>query len=148
LVVLAIGAATVSSWEVAGGRFGSLAPFLAAGFGAQVLLGALSYLVPVALGGGPAPVRAATAVLDRGGAPRVAVVNAGLLMCALPVPSIVQAVSAVLVLAGLASFIPLLFLALRASRIARRAPAAPATEPRAGQSGRPTERDRRVDLSG
>jgi nitrite reductase (NO-forming) len=116
LVVLAIGVATAASWEVAGDRLGWLAPFLAAGFGAQVLLGALSYLVPVVLGGGPTQVRATNAVLSRGGALRIAVVNAGLLVSALPVPSTVGMMCWILVLAGLAAFIPLLFLAIRASR--------------------------------
>ena len=114
---------TAGSWAQAGSRFGLLTPFLAAGFGAQVLLGALSYLVPVALGGGAGPVRAANAVLDRGGAFRIVVVNAGLLVCVLPVPSLVRVVSSVLVLAGLAAFLPLVVLAVRAARLARTADA-------------------------
>ena len=118
LVVLAAGVATAPSWEVAGQRFGWLAPFLAAGFGAQVLLGALSFLLPVSLGGGAGPVRATNATLDRGGALRVAVVNAGLLMCALPVPSLVRVLCSALVLVALAAFLPLLFLAIRSSRAA------------------------------
>jgi nitrite reductase (NO-forming) len=120
LVVLAISVATAPSWHVAGDRLGWLAAFLAAGFGAQVLLGALSYLVPVVLGGGPARVRAANAVLEAGGALRVVMVNAGLLVCALPVPSLVRVMSSALVLAGLAAFIPLLFLAVRASRAVKK----------------------------
>jgi nitrite reductase (NO-forming) len=119
---------TAGSWAEAGSRFAWLTPFLAAGFGAQVLLGALSYLVPVALGGGAVPVRAANAVLDRGGAFRVVVANAGLLICALPVPSIVRVVCSLLVLGALAAFVPLLLVAIRASRTARRAGAeAPVT---------------------
>ena len=123
---------TAGSWAQAGDRFGLLTPFLAAGFGAQVLLGALSYLVPVALGGGASPVRAANAVLDRGGALRVAAVNAGLLVCALPVPSLVRVAASVVVLAALAAFVPLLFLAIGASRRAKRAgvPAAGPLPPR------------------
>jgi nitrite reductase (NO-forming) len=119
MVVLAIGVAIAPSWDAVGVQVGWLATFLAAGFGAQVLLGALSYLVPMALGGGPAPVRAANAVLDKGGALRVVVVNAALLVCALPVPGIVRVLCSVLVLGGLAAFIPLLFLAIRASRVAK-----------------------------
>jgi nitrite reductase (NO-forming) len=122
LVALAAGFATASSWSVAGGRFETVTPVLAAGFGAQVLLGALSYLVPVVLGGGPTPVRAADAVLARGGALRIALVNGGLLVAVLPVPSIVRVLASTLVLGGLASFLPLLFLAMRASRRAKAAP--------------------------
>jgi nitrite reductase (NO-forming) len=110
---------TASSWVQAGERFGLLTPFLAAGFGAQVLLGALSYLVPVALGGGAIPVRAANEVLDRAGALRIAVTNAGLLVCVLPVPGVVRVACSALVLVALASFVPLLFLAIRAVRVAR-----------------------------
>ena len=120
LVVLAVGIGTAASWIEAGARFSWLVPFLAAGFGAQVLLGALSYLVPVALGGGPTPVRAATEVLDRAGPLRVTVVNAGLLVCVLPVPSAVRVLASVLVLAGLAATLPLLVLAVRASRAAKK----------------------------
>ncbi|CCG05669.1 multicopper oxidase domain-containing protein [Blastococcus saxobsidens] len=136
LTAAAVGVGTAGSWAQAGDRFGWLTPFLAAGFGTQVLLGALSYLVPVALGGGAGPVRAANAALDRGGAFRIVVVNAGLLVCALPVPSIVRVACSLLVLAGLATFVPLLFLAIRAARLARRAPAAepsPAPSPAPGR---------------
>jgi nitrite reductase (NO-forming) len=121
LVVLAIGVGTATSWAQAGARVGWLTPFLAAGFGAQVLLGALSYLVPVALHGGPRAVRAADAALDKGGPLRIVVVNAGLLLCALPVPSVVRVLSSALALGGLAAFLPLLFVAIRASRHAKRA---------------------------
>ena len=116
LVALAIGVATAASWEVAGDRLDGLSLFLVAGFGAQVLLGALSYLVPVVLGGGPARVRAAVAVLDKGPVVRIVVVNASLLVCALPVPSLVRVICAPLVVGGLAAFIPLLILSIRASR--------------------------------
>ncbi|HQR28042.1 MAG TPA: copper oxidase, partial [Nocardioides sp.] len=105
---LALGLATAASWAEADDTFDRVTPFLAAGFGAQVLLGALSYLVPVVLGGGPTPVRAATAVLDRGGALRVALVNAGLVVCALPAPPLVRVLASALALAGLAAFLPLL----------------------------------------
>ena len=116
LVVLAAGIGTAGSWAAAGRVFEWLTPFLAAGFGAQVLLGALSYLVPVALGGGPTAVRAANAVLDYGSPLRITVTNAGLLVCALPVPSAVRVLTSIVVLCSLASWLPLLVLALRASR--------------------------------
>ncbi len=122
LATLAVGLATTSSWRVADERLSWITPALAAGFGAQVLLGALSYLVPVALGGGPGAARAANTVLDRGGALRIALVNGGLLVCMLQVPTLVRVLSSALVLGGLASFIPLLFLAIRASRKAKAAP--------------------------
>ncbi|MDO8147485.1 multicopper oxidase domain-containing protein [Isoptericola sp. b515] len=119
LMALTLGIGTASSWAEAGTRFEWSVPFLAAGFGAQLLLGALGYLVPVALGGGPAPVRTANAVLDRAAPLRVAVTNAGLLVCVLPVPSTVRVLASVLVLASLAATLPLLVLAVRASRRAK-----------------------------
>jgi nitrite reductase (NO-forming) len=128
LVTQAIGIATVSSWGVAGDRVGRIAPYLAAGFGAQVLLGALSYLLPIALAGGPAPVRAANAVLDTCGRTRVVLINAGLLVTVLPVAGPVRTACSAIVLAGLASFLPLLMLAFRASRRARQQPAMPGNE--------------------
>ncbi|MGZ4592812.1 MAG: hypothetical protein ACXV3C_03025 [Actinomycetes bacterium] len=121
LATLAVGIATASSWDAADERVSWLTPALAAGFGAQVLLGALSYLVPMALGGGPRAVRAGTTALDRGGALRITLVNAGLLVCMLPVAGLMRGLSSALVLGGLAAFIPLLFLAIRASRKARAA---------------------------
>lgn len=124
LIALVVGIGTAASWTEARATFGWLVPFLAAGFGAQLLLGALGYLVPVALGGGPAPVRAATAVLDRAAPLRVVVTNAGLLLCVLPVPGTVRVLVSVLVLASLASTLPLLVLAVRASRAAKAVPAA------------------------
>ena len=94
----------------------SLTPGLAAGFGAQVLLGALSYLIPVVAGGGPSGARAANVELDRGGALRVGVTNAGVLVFLLPSPSMVRVVVSAFVLAALASFLPLMFRAVSAAR--------------------------------
>lgn len=119
LVALVVGFASAASWSEVDGRFTWFTPFLAAGFGAQLLLGALSYLVPVALGGGPGPVRAANAVLDRAGLLRVVATNAALLVCVLPVPPAVRVLSSSVVLVALASFLPLLLLALRTSRAVR-----------------------------
>jgi len=138
LATLAVGVAAAPTWDVVDDRVSWLTPFLAAGFGAQVLLGALSYLVPMALGGGPAAVRAANTVLDRSGALRVVLVNGGLLVAVLPVPSVVRVVSTLLVLGGLAAFVPLLVLSIRASR---RAKATPPVVPGAGTDRRPARPD-------
>ena len=131
VALLAIAVATAPSWHAVHDRVEWFTPALAAGFGAQVLLGALSYLIPVALGGGPTPVRAANTVLDRAAPLRVVLVNGGLLVCLLPVPSLVRVLASVLVLVGLAWFLPLLFSGMRASRRAKASPApAPASRPR------------------
>lgn len=120
LAVLAVGIGAAQSWAEVSERFGWLTPYLAAGFAAQVLLGALSYLMPVALGGGARPTRAANAAFDSGGPFRVAAVNAGLLVCVLPVPSVVRVLASMLVLGAMVSWLPLMILAIRASRRTKR----------------------------
>lgn len=132
LIVLVVAVAAAPSWAAVGTRLDALAVPLAAGFGAQVLLGALSYLIPVVLGGGPAAVRAANTEFERAGALRITLVNGGLLLCVLPVPSLVRVLCSVLVLVGLAGFLPLAFRGMRASR---RAKADPPPRPRGDRSG-------------
>jgi nitrite reductase (NO-forming) len=124
LVALIVGIGTASSWPHADDRLDWLVPFLAAGFGAQILVGALSYLVPVALGGGPTRVRAANAVLDVAAPLRVVLTNAGLLVCALPVPSTARLLASTLVLGSLAATLPLLLMAVLASHKAKTHPIA------------------------
>ena len=122
LVVLCV--ASLASWgsSIAGVRAAIdwAAPFLAAGFAAQVLLGALSYLVPVVLGGGPAAVRAGTAVFDAGGTLRVATANAALFVCALPVTSLMRVAASVLYLVAMTWFLPLFMRALKKQKSAKR----------------------------
>ncbi len=89
----------------------------AVGFVAQVLFGALSYLLPVMLGGGPAAVRHTTSITQRFGAWRVTVTSLGLLVCLLPVPSLVRVTASVLVLVALCFTPPLL---VRAAVVAHR----------------------------
>ncbi|WP_408015941.1 multicopper oxidase domain-containing protein [Rhodococcus chondri] len=116
LAYLTVGLATASNpqdaVEVAGGATAALL----AGFLVQVLLGALTYLIPVIIGG-RAAVQGAMAELERGAPWRLSVANAGLLLCVLPVPSLVRVTSSVLVLVAFASFLPL---AVRAVVVARR----------------------------
>ncbi|MEJ1088209.1 multicopper oxidase domain-containing protein [Microbacterium sp. Mu-80] len=99
--------------------FGQVVPYLAAGFAAQVLLGALSYLIPVVLGGGPSPVRIGTAAFDAGGVLRVTVANAALAVCALPVSSLLRVVASMMYLVAMASFLVILPRAMRAQRRAK-----------------------------
>lgn len=127
--------ATSRDWTQMGQHFDTIAPYLAAGFGAQILLGALSYLVPVVLGGGPRPVRAAATVFDRGAAWRVSMANAALLACALPVSSLVRVLCSVLYLGAMGSFIPLLFIAMKAHRAAKQELVQFAGQPRTRERG-------------
>jgi nitrite reductase (NO-forming) len=93
-----------------------VAPYLAAGFVAQMLLGALSYLVPTVLGGGPARSRASHREFDRLGPLRVAVINAGLAVTLLPVPAGVRTVVGAVILLAFATFLVLLVRAITAWR--------------------------------
>ncbi|MGP5381024.1 multicopper oxidase domain-containing protein [Glutamicibacter arilaitensis] len=122
---------TSGSWEQMGKHFDAIAPYLVAGFGAQILVGALSYLIPVALGGGPRPLKLANAVFDRGAAWRIAMANVALLACALPVSSLVRVFCSVLYLIAMATFILLLFTALKTHRKAK-AELAQAQQPGSG----------------
>ncbi|MGO2744979.1 multicopper oxidase domain-containing protein [Microbacterium sp.] len=99
--------------------FDQTVPYLVAGFAAQVLPGALSYLIPVVLGGGPTPVRVGTAAFDRLGVLRVSTANAALLVCALPVSSLMRVAASILYLVAMASFLVIMFIAMRAQRRAK-----------------------------
>jgi len=109
------------TWELVTDRLGLLVIPLAAGFAAQVLLGALTYLVPVVLGGGPAIVRGTRARLERGNALRVVLINVGLVVLVLPVPAFVHVLVSVLVLGAFAAFLPLLVSAVLYAVLAKRA---------------------------
>ncbi|WP_462417510.1 multicopper oxidase domain-containing protein [Kytococcus sp. Marseille-QA3725] len=112
--------ATTDSWQEFADGFGWTTAVVVAGFAAQLLTGALSYLMPVAIGGGKTVVRAAASRFDRWAAVRLTVTNLGLLLCLLPVPSVVRVIVSTLVLLSLASFIPLMFAAVKAAVRARR----------------------------
>jgi len=122
VTILGVGVLVAPSWMDAHDLADALTPGLAAGFGAQVLLGAMSYLVPVVVGRGPAGARAANVEMDRGGALRVAIVNVGTAVFLLPAPSPVRVVVSAVVLVAFAAFLPLMFRAMRAARRARQQP--------------------------
>lgn len=107
---------TASDWgEAASGVVWLIGPF-AAGFAAQVLLGALSYLLPVVIGGGPEVSRRTSLELNRAALYRVAVVNLGIIVYLLPVPSVVKVVDSLLVFVVMFVF---LILATRAVIVSR-----------------------------
>ncbi|WP_029146332.1 multicopper oxidase domain-containing protein [Microbacterium luticocti] len=97
-----------------------IVPYLAAGFAAQVLVGALSYLIPVVVGGGPTPVRIGTAAFDRLGALRVSTANAALFVCALPVTSLMRVAASLLYFIAVASFLVMMLTGMRAQARAKR----------------------------
>ncbi|MFC4463920.1 multicopper oxidase domain-containing protein [Streptomyces xiangluensis] len=64
----------------------ALLPVLLIGFVAQILIGALTYLLPVVLSSGPKDRTAIRALLERGWLPRLVVLNTGVALAALPLP--------------------------------------------------------------
>ncbi|QDZ16768.1 copper oxidase [Humibacter ginsenosidimutans] len=84
IVAFGVRVATAGSWQgVASGFVALLVPF-GIGFAAQLVMAALSYLLPVVFGGGPVKVRATNVELDRFGLFRVVVVNGAVLLAVIP----------------------------------------------------------------
>lgn len=118
-VVVALGVAALTAgqdWAALGDGIARLAVPMTAGFLAQVLLGALAYLIPVMAGRGPRSRAAAAAEFDRAAVFRVCATNAGLAVFQLPLPSLVSVGVSVLVLAVLASALVLAVRGLVAAR--------------------------------
>lgn len=117
-VALSAGA---DSAEAARSAFAAV-PFLVAGFVAQVLIGALSYLLPVVLGGGPSAVRVGTAAFNRFGKIRVTAANVALLAAAAStlaeLPDAVTTLCAGVFLCSTASFLPIMAVAMRTQHLA------------------------------
>ncbi len=109
-----------ADWRDVADGYGFPVTAFVVGFGLQLLFGALSWLIPSVLGGGAGAVRAGQAWFDRLAVARLVLVNAGLLLCLLPVPSVVRVVVSTLVLVALAAFLPVLFGAVRAVLTAQR----------------------------
>lgn len=107
LVLALVRSVRVHSWALLNEQFGALTTMFVVGFAGQVLLGALSFLLPTVLGGGPSVVRAGLARIGRWGLGRVVVVNLGLAICLAPVPSLVRVLCSLLVFTALAAFLPL-----------------------------------------
>jgi nitrite reductase (NO-forming) len=69
-----------SSWDSVADTIGSVVlPILVIGFAIQIVLGALTYLVPVMVGGGPDAVRRSITRVQRGGRTRLTVANLAVL---------------------------------------------------------------------
>lgn len=88
-------------WEMLAGSYGVLTIMFLVGFALQMLFGALSYLVPVVIGGGPRPLRAGMQELNRLGTWRVFTVNIALVVALLPVPKLVRTVLSVITVLAL-----------------------------------------------
>jgi hypothetical protein len=109
--------ATRPAGEVAA-ALAPLLPLVLVGFIAQVLLGSLLHLLPAVLGGGPARFKENAALLERGWTARLAALNLGVPLLALPVPTPLGLLGWALVLAAGAAFIMLAVIALTRARTA------------------------------
>lgn len=111
-------------WAGVGEQYDRVAGALAVGFALQLVLAALSHLVPSVLGGGPSAVRAGLEWFERAAPFRVVLLNAAVLLWLLPLPAPGRVVTAVAACLAVASFLPLVGLSVRESVRARRAAAA------------------------
>lgn len=119
----------------------SMTPILVVGFLVQMLLGAMSYLLPARMGGGPKAVRQANREFNRFAAGRVLMANLCLVIFALPVSITGSLVRTLVSLVGaftLFAFVPLMIrgvkksVAVRKEMVQARARGeAPAPEPEA-----------------
>ncbi|WP_225860705.1 multicopper oxidase domain-containing protein [Streptomyces triticiradicis] len=87
---------------------GTLVPVLLVGLVAQVLVGALTYLLPVVLSSGPKERAALRAVLERYWPARLAVLNLGVALMALPLPGPAGTAGGLLAGAAAAAFLALM----------------------------------------
>jgi nitrite reductase (NO-forming) len=94
-----------------------LVPFILTGFVGQTLIGSLTFLLPMVLGGGPAATKRNTALLERGWIVRLAAVNVAVPLTALPVPGWVSRAAWAALLAALAAFVLLAAGAVARARI-------------------------------
>ncbi|MFI1169563.1 multicopper oxidase domain-containing protein [Streptomyces sp. NPDC020801] len=83
----------------------TLVPLLLLGFVAQVLVGALTYLLPIVLSGGPKERAGLRAVLERAWAPRLAALNLAVALLALPLPDPAATVGTVLAATAVVAFL-------------------------------------------
>ncbi|MBI8990122.1 hypothetical protein [Corynebacterium meridianum] len=108
-VWLIVGVLTAAADALHGGDVAVSLPVppLLVGFGAQLLIGVLSFLVPSVIGGGPAAVRRGMGLLDTLGLLRSTLLNGALVLLQLPLPRDTGPVPAVFVALSLGAFLPL-----------------------------------------
>jgi nitrite reductase (NO-forming) len=139
VVAFALRVALAGSWrEVAAGFLTLLVPF-GVGFAAQLVLAALSHLLPVVFGGGPVKVRATNAELDRFALFRVVLINGAVLLAVLPVPG-----RALFLGVAVAALLAPIVLAVRAFAVARslREPTGQERHVRSENTHRPSSAER------
>ncbi|MDW8804483.1 multicopper oxidase domain-containing protein [Streptomyces scabiei] len=96
---------TVQPLDETRNYIGSLLPVLLVGLVAQVLIGALTYLLPIVLTSGPKERAALRTVLERGWVPRIVALNLGVALLALPLPGPVGSAGVLSAGAGAVAFL-------------------------------------------
>ena len=108
------------------------------GFMLQLLIGAMSYLMPMVMGGGPSIVRATNAKMHTLGALRATAANAGLVVWALSIGTWTSRIGLGLAVLAMAGFLPAMLAMVRTGVTllrAKRAGAAGSVHPVAGSAG-------------
>ena len=128
---------TAPSWAAIREQFSWPAAALGVGV-VQLVTGALSYLLPSVIGGGPSVVRAGQAWFNKAGGFRLIAINGGVALWLLPTPSWVKVAGSLLALVGAVMFLPLMAGGLRASLKARRQVEAERSQPNPTAATSPT----------
>ncbi len=121
-VALAVAVVVTATRDRPGDALGPLLPLVLAGFVAQVLLGSLTHLLPVVLGGGPARLKENAALMERGWVARLAAINLAVPLLAVPVPGPLRTAGWAMLVAAVAAFAVLALWALAAARFSGRIP--------------------------
>ena len=119
LPVVALAVVRMPDWAHLEHGYAAAVAAVVGGF-VQVLIGAMAYLVPAAVGGGPSAVRTAHLRLDRIALPRIVALNAGLVGLVLAPSGPVRMASFALTVAAVAAFIGVLVWAGAGMAAARR----------------------------
>ncbi|WP_166999162.1 multicopper oxidase domain-containing protein [Paramicrobacterium fandaimingii] len=122
---LVVGVGTSDGWAMAVDRLAWIVQPFIAGFAVQIVLGALSYLLPVIMGR-PHARKTCETELDRAAVFRMATINIGIVAYLLPVPSAVKVLLSFVVLGVFIAFLVLAVRAVLAGLRERKAEPAPA----------------------
>lgn len=109
LIAVAADLAWLAARPLAAAQTGvdALLPVLLIGFVAQILIGALTYLLPVVLSSGPKDRAAVRGVLERGWLTRLVALNTGVALAALPLPDPAATTGMLLAALAAATFLAL-----------------------------------------
>lgn len=119
-VALGVQAMVLPDWTTLRTEYLAMLGPLVAGFGVQIVSGALSYLLPVVALGSPAAARAGAEMLDRGAVLRVVVYNGSILLYLLPMPSLARVLLSFAAAGAVVAFLVLAARALVDGRRVRR----------------------------